>query len=129
MQDTVSKYFHQTTCAKVVSADKMMGHARGPVWQRKDQTPGIIPKGLRGLDTAGTWSYRKSDGWVYGHGTCCLAACTNRMRGTFKGMRNCGNEAKRLWLETGQLQGLLTTVLMDSPAADTDLFREFHRQR
>jgi hypothetical protein len=39
-------------------------------------------------------------------------------------MRNSANEAKRMWLETGKLQGLITTVLMDSKAADKDLFRE-----
>ena len=107
----------------------MMVHARGPVWHRKHQRQGIIPKGLRGLDTDGTWSYSKSDGWVYGHGTFCLVACKHRMLGTFKWMRNSGNEAKRMWLETGKLKGLITTVLMDSKADDKDLFREFHRQR
>jgi hypothetical protein len=51
------------------------------------------------------------------------------MLGGFKWMRNSGNEAKRMWLETGKLKGLITTVLMDSKADDKDLFREFHRQR
>lgn len=129
MQDTFCKYFHQSICDKVVSADKMMVHARGPVWHRKQQEQGIIPKGLHGLDTDGTWSYSKSDGWVYGHGTFCLVACTTRMLGAFKWMRNSGNEAKRMWLETGKLKGVITTVLMDSKADDKDLFREFHRQR
>jgi hypothetical protein len=113
----------------VVSADKMMVHARGPVWHRKQQVQGIIPKGLHGLDTDGTWSYSKSGGWVYGHGTFCLVACRHRMLGVFKWMRNSGNEAKRMWLETGKLTGLITTVLMDSKADDQALFREFQRQR
>jgi hypothetical protein len=56
VQDTFIKFFHQTTCDKVVSADKMMSQARGPVWHRKQQKQGIIPQGLRGLDTDGTWS-------------------------------------------------------------------------
>jgi hypothetical protein len=112
-----------------VSADKMMIHARGPVWHRKQQAQGIIPQGLHGLDTDGTWSYSKSAGWVYGHGTFCLVACKSRMLGAFKWMRNSGNEAKRMWLETGKLKGLITTVLMDSKADDKDLFREFQRQR
>ncbi len=129
MQDTFSKFFHQTTCDKVVSADKMMVHARGPVWHRKQQAQGIIPKGLRGLDTEGRWSYSRSDGWVYGHGTFCLVACQHRLLGAFKWMRNSANEAKRMWLETGKLKGLVTTVLMDSKADDKDLFFELHRQR
>lgn len=107
----------------------MMVHARGPVWHRKQQKQGIIPKGLRGLDTDATWSYSKSDGWVYGHGTFCMMACKSRVLGAFKWMRNSGNEAKRMWLETGKLQGLITTVLMDSKADDKDLFFEFQRQR
>ena len=129
MQDTFSKFFHQTTCDKVVSADKMRIQARGPVWHRKQQKQGIIPKGLRGLDTAGTWSYSQSDGWVYGHGTFCLVACKNRLLGAFKWMRTSGNEAKRMWMETGKLKGRITTVLMDSKADDQALFREFQRQR
>ena len=44
-------------------------------------------------------------------------------------MRNSANEAKRMWLETGKLKGLITTVLMDSKAEDKDLFFELHRQR
>ena len=129
MQDTFSKYFPQSTCDNVVSADKMMVHARGPVWHRKQQKQGIIPKGLRGLETEGTWSYSKSAGWVYGHGTFCLVACKHRMLGAFKWMRNSSNEAKRMWLETGKLKGRITTVLMDSKADDKDLFFELHRQR
>lgn len=129
MQDTFIKFFHQNTCDKVVSADKMMVPARGPVWHRKHQEQGVIPEGLRGLDTDGTWSYSKSDGWVYGHGTFCMVACKSRILGAFKWMRNSGNEAKRMWLETGKLKGLITTVLMDSKADDKDLFFEFARQR
>ena len=129
MQDTFRRYFHQSTCDKVVSADKMMVHARGPVWHRQQQTQGIIPKGLRGLDTDGTWSYSKSHGWVYGHGTFCLVTCRTRMLGAFKWMRNSGNEAKRRWLETGKLKGVITTVLMDSKADDQALFFELRRQR
>jgi len=102
VQDTFSKFFHQTTCDNVVSTDKMMMRARGPVWHRKQQQQGIIPTGLTGLDTEAPWSYSKSDGWVYGHGTFCMVACTSRILGALKWMRNSANEAKRLWLETGK---------------------------
>lgn len=71
----------------------MMIHARGPVWHRKPQQQGIIPEALCGLDTDATWSYSKSDGWVYGHGTFCMVACKNCLLGTFKWMR--GNENNR----------------------------------
>ena len=39
-------------------------------------------------------------------------------------MRNSGHEAKRMGLETGQLKGLMTTVLRDSKADDQALFFE-----
>jgi hypothetical protein len=107
----------------------MMIRALGPVWHRKQREQGIIPKGLTGLDTEATWGYSKSDGWVYGHGTFCLVACRSRMLGAFKWMRNSGNEAKRMWLETGKLKGLISTVLMDSKADDQALFFELQRQR
>lgn len=107
----------------------MMVHARGPVWHRKHQEQGIIPTGLTELDIDGTGSYSHSDGWVYGHGPFCLVACKHRILGAFKWMRNSANEAKRLWLETGKLKGLMTTVLMDSKADDKDLFFAWPRQR
>ena len=36
-------------------------------------------------------------------------------------MKNSANEAKRMWLETGHLQGLIDYVAMDSKADDYDL--------
>jgi hypothetical protein len=129
VQDTLIKFFHQTPGDNVVSTAKMMIRARGPVWHRKQQQPGIIPTGLTGLDTEATWSYSKSDGWVYGHGTFCMVACTSRILGAFKWMRHSANEAKRLWREPGKLQGLMTTVLMESKADEKDLCRELRRQR
>jgi hypothetical protein len=39
------------------------------------------------------------------------------------------HEAKRLWLETGHLRGLVGTVIRDGNANDKDLFTEFKRQR
>jgi hypothetical protein len=44
-------------------------------------------------------------------------------------MRNSANEANRMWLETGKLKGVRTTVLRDSKAADKELCFELHRQR
>src|SRR4051812_41925751 len=44
-------------------------------------------------------------------------------------MRNSDHEAKRMWLETGKLKGLITIILMDSKADDQALFFELQRQR
>jgi hypothetical protein len=113
----------------VVSGDKMMNKALGPVWHAKHKAQGLIPAGLRGVDQEATWSTSHSDGWVYGHGSFCVVAHSPCVLGAFKYMRNRAHEAKRLWLETGQLRGVVTTVIMDGKADDQALFAEFQRQR
>jgi len=107
----------------------MMIQARGPVWHRTQHKPGMIPKGRTGVDTAAPWSDRKRDGWGYGHGTFCMVAGKNRRRGAFTWRRHRSNAAKRLWLETGKWKGWMTTVRMDSQAADQDRFFQRQRQR
>jgi hypothetical protein len=49
--------------------------------------------------------------------------------GAFKAMRNSAHEAKRLWLETGRLKGVVRTVIMDRKADEQALFCELRRQR
>jgi hypothetical protein len=44
-------------------------------------------------------------------------------------MRHSAHEAKRLWLDTGRLRGVIATVVMDGKADDQALFRAFQRQR
>jgi hypothetical protein len=121
--------FLQRPSSNVVSGDKMMNKALGPVWHTTQKAPGIIPEGLRGLDQEATWRKRHSDGWVYGHGSFCVVSHRPCVLGAFKYMRNSANEAKRLWWETGQLRGLVTTVIVDGKADDQALFAEFQRQR
>jgi hypothetical protein len=66
---------------------------------------------------------------VYGYGSFCLVSHSPVVLGAVKAMRNSAHEAKRLWGETGHLQGLVQTVMMDSKADDQALFFEFRRQR
>jgi hypothetical protein len=113
----------------VVSGDKMMNKAWDPVWHAKHRAQGIIPEGLHGLDKDATWSKSHSDGWVYGHGSFCLVSHAPCVLGAFKYIRNSAHEAKRLWLETGQLRGVVEMVIMDSKADDQALFAEVQRQR
>jgi hypothetical protein len=56
----------------VVSGDKMMINAEGPVRHKKHKEKGIIPNGLRGLDQQAAWCKSGTDKWVYGHGTFSL---------------------------------------------------------
>jgi hypothetical protein len=113
----------------VVSGDKRMNKARGPGWPTTQTAQGILPEGLRGLDQEATWSKSHSDGWVDGHSPFCLVVHSPCLRGVFKYMRNSAHEAKRLWLETGHLRGIVDTVMMDRKADDKDLFFDFQRQR
>ena len=55
------------------------------------------------------------------HGPCVL--------GAFTYMRHSAHEAKRLWLETGHLRGMVETVMMDGNADAQDLCAEFQRPR
>ncbi len=57
--------------------DKSLFKALGPVWHQSDRQAGRVPKGLRNLDQAATWSKSGYHGWVYGYGlhiTCNSAA-------------------------------------------------------
>ena len=107
----------------------MMNGSKGPKWQTKQKDKGIIPKNLRGIDKEATWCKSNADGWVYGHGSFCLTSHKVGFLGRFVWMKNSANEAKRMWLETGHLKGLIDYVAMDSKADDYDLYREFERQR
>ena len=113
----------------MISADKMMNHAKGPVWHKKQKDKGIIPKNLRGIDQQANWCKSNADGWVYGHGSFCLTSHKVPFLGCFVWMKNSRKEAKRLWLETSYYKGLIDYVAMDSKADDYDLYCEFKRQR
>ena len=113
----------------MISADKMMNQAKGPVWHKKQKDKGIIPKKLRGIDKQASWCKSNADGWIYGHGSFSLTSHKDPFLGCFIWMKNSANEAKRMWLETRQLKGLIDYVAMDSKADDYDLYREFDRQR
>jgi len=113
----------------IISADKMMNKAKGPVWHKKHKDKGFIPKGLRGLDQQATWCKSNADGWVYGHGSFSLTSHQHPVLGCFVWMKNSASEAKRMWLETFHIKDHLDYVAMDSKADDFDLFREFKRQR
>lgn len=100
----------------------MMVKARGPVWHKQQKAHGVIPKGLTGLDREASWSYSKADGWVYGHGTFCLATHRQSVLGLFIWMPNSAHEGKRLGQELPPFLRQLDTVCMDSKADDQKLY-------
>lgn len=53
--------------------DKSLFKARGLLWHQKHRREGVIPNGLRNVDTDASWSKSSYHGWVYGyaiHITC-----------------------------------------------------------
>ena len=107
----------------MVSADKMMVKARGPVWHKKQKQQGLVPAGLHGLDRDATWSFSKADGWVYGHAAFCLALHEPQVLGAFKWMPNSAHEAKRLQAELPKFERQIKIACMDSKADDYPLYR------
>lgn len=105
----------------------MMTRARGPVWHQKQKKQGLIPKGLHGLDRQATWSFSKSDGWIYGHGSFCVTTHQIPLLGLFLWMPNSAHEAKRLEREIIDYAGLLKTICMDSKADDQKLYFRLQR--
>lgn len=51
-----------------LTADNRMFPACGSVWHAKDRKRGIIPEGLRNVDTLAGWAKSAYRGWVFGHG-------------------------------------------------------------
>jgi hypothetical protein len=111
------KSFLQSISSNVVSGDKMMNKALGPVWDAKHKAQGMIPDRLCGVDQDATWGKSHYDGWVYGHSSFCLVSHSPCVLGAFKYMRNSAHEAKRVWLEMGHLRGIIETVNMDGKKA------------
>jgi len=58
----------KVTDATVVSVDKKMIEAQGPLWHKKDRQAGRIPQGLRNVDPDSRWSKSHYRGWVQGYG-------------------------------------------------------------
>lgn len=100
----------------------MMTPARGGVWHKKDKAVGIVPTGLTGLDREATWSYSKTDGWIYGHGSFAIVSHQIPVLLQFKWMKNSASEAKRMEAELAQVGDLIEIVCMDSKADDEKMF-------
>lgn len=76
------------------------------------------------MDKEATWSYSKTDGWIYGHGTFCLTSHRKSVVGLFIWMPNSASEGKRLGQEIRAFAGHLETVCMDSKADDEKMYAD-----
>jgi hypothetical protein len=52
---------------QVSSIDGRMYEAQGPAWHKSDREEGVVPAGLRNVDTESAWSKSGYRGWVQGY--------------------------------------------------------------
>lgn len=64
------------TSAEIVSVDKKMIRAQGPLWHKPDRQLNKIPDGLRGVDRDSCWSKSDYRGWVQGYGSHIAVTAT-----------------------------------------------------
>jgi len=55
------------TNSEVSAIDGRMYEALGPKWHAKDRQQGVVPNGLRNVDTESSWSKSNYRGWVQGY--------------------------------------------------------------
>jgi len=114
------------TDATVAAGDGSAFATPGPVWHKKDKAAGIIPQGLRGLDTEADWIQSTYHGWVYGykaHVTLSTAPTTVRV---VLSARVTGSSCESHVLQ-GQLDDLppvVETLLLDAGYDDGELLAD-----
>lgn len=114
------------TDATVAASDGSAFATPGPVWHKADKQAGIVPKGLRGLDTEADWIQSTYHGWVYGykaHVTLTTAPTTVRavVSATVTGS---ACESHVLQSHLDDLPPLVKTVLLDAGYDDGDLLAD-----
>ena len=55
------------TTSEVSAVDGRMYESDGPLWHKKDREKGVVPVGLRNVDTESSWSKSGYRGWVQGY--------------------------------------------------------------
>ncbi len=101
--------------SSVSATDGRRWQAVGPKWHKKDRQNGVIPVGLRNVDTESSWSKSGSRGWVQGYRIVLQTLVFPSPVPLFAvWRRNSANEAKIALeeLEKGRLQ--ITDVMLDT---------------
>ena len=60
----------------MISADKSLHEARGPLWHKSDRKKKRIPKKLRGVDRESEWGYSPYRRWVQGYAQHAIVNAT-----------------------------------------------------
>ena len=111
------------TDATVAASDGSVFATPGPVWHKADKQAGIIPEGLRGLDTEADWIQSTYHGWVYGykaHVTISTAPTTVRVV-LSAAVTGSACESHVLQAQLDDLPPLVNTLLLDAGYDDGDL--------
>ena len=115
--------------SEISAIDGRMYEASGPKWHAKDRQQGIIPNGLRNVDTDSSWSKSNYRGWVQGYRIVLQTRCFPAPVPLFAVWRaNSTNEAKIALeeLDKGRLQ-VTDVMLGDTTFGKEDLRPEYEK--
>jgi hypothetical protein len=112
--------------ATVAASDGSAFATPGPVWHKQAKATGLVPAGLRGLDTQAEWIQSTYHGWGYSykaHVTITVAPTTMRvvLNATVTGSASESN-VLQAWIET--LPPLVRWLLLDAGYDDADLIAD-----
>jgi len=119
----------ETNYSWVSATDGRMYQARGPKWHKKDRQQGVIPTGLRNVDTESSWSTPHYRGWVQGYRILLQTLVFPSPVPLFAvWRRNSENEAKIALeeLEKGRLQ-VTDVMLGDHTFGKEDFVPEYEK--
>jgi len=93
--------------------DGRMYQAKGPRWHKKDREKGVVPAGLRNVDTESSWSKSGYRGWVQGYRIVMQTLVFPSPVPLFAGWRqNSKNEAEMAVEELAKGRLQVTAVLL-----------------
>lgn len=115
--------------SQVSATDGRMYRAIGPKWHKKDRQKGVIPMGLRNVDTESSWSTSNYRGWIQGYRIVLQTLVFPSPVPLFAvWRRNSTNEAKIASeeLEKGRLQ-ITDVMLGDTTFGKEDFVPEYEK--
>lgn len=112
------------TNSEVSAVDGRMYEALGPLWHAKHRQQGVIPVGLRNVDTQSSWSTSNYRGWVQGYRVVLQTLCFPAPVPLFAVWReNSQNEAKIALEELAKGRLQVTDVMLGDTTFGKEDFR------
>lgn len=115
--------------SEVSAVDGRMYEADGPLWHKKDREKGVVPSGLRNVDTESSWSKSNYRGWVQGYRLMLQTLVFPSPVPLFGAWReNSPNEAKTAIGEIKQERLQITDVILgDDTFGNSDFVGEYEK--